>query len=343
MLLSFADSKIEITNSDDEIPPEKGIKSVLVEMEETLTGLDLANKVKKDAKDQQVGSFVVRKAKECKKNAGIDSVSEILKVHSYLNNFAINVPTATIRTEDFPSQYVSQLRFLHIGSQTLKVLPVFNADLRKLVSLSIRESEIETIDGSIFRHLADVKTLFITKNKITKIGADAFVGLQNLESLFMEKNQIITIDGMAYTPLSKLIRIELSNNPLTDIGLKGITKLPRLETLDLTSVELGKISVSPKVASTSKLDGLTVNSCNITKDGVEHLKQLIEFFPHLNYISLEYFNPELKNLGITDLKSLKEHKSSTKGTDKSEPSGQSKEKAKNASIDRSKVKKSGKK
>ena len=164
----------------------------------------------------------------------------IIKVYGNKGLKSLNVIKAYPTETTFKNEWMATLETLEFSNPYSKTI-VLPETLTKLKELTIRESEIATIDVSKFTTLEaltinsckNFASIDVTKNtnlKTLKLIGDKLnsVDVSNntkIETLFVNENEIEKLD---VTALTNLIYLHANNNKLTEINITKNTELKEL-------------------------------------------------------------------------------------------------------------------
>ncbi len=149
------------------------------------------------------------------------------------------------------------------------------------------------IRPSIFRDLANLKHLIITKDRQLKwITRDTFKSLVNIETINLSANQIEEIDPEAFTSLKKLTSLNLSKQRIKKFALTFVPDC--LEHLDLSDNLLDSIE------DTDSAEGLPVFKKLLTLDLSDNEIESLTSKAFSNLLALRSLNLGL-NRELTDL------------------------------------------
>jgi len=126
-----------------------------------------------------------------------------------------------------------------INAQDVAFLPINIAKtFPKLVSLSVINSNLITINEGALNDLNHVKFINMSSNRIKEISTKDFLGVPNIAKLDLSRNQIAVIQSGAFKTNKGLVELNLSLNQLTDLNVKAFNQLLKLQTFNLQSNKL---------------------------------------------------------------------------------------------------------
>lgn len=88
---------------------------------------------------------------------------------------------------------------------------------KNIIELRIICSDIECVDGNVFKDIPNLKRLYLFNNHIKKIDEDTFEYIPNVECISLAGNEISFIHNYAFRNLKYLFALDLSNNDLTSL------------------------------------------------------------------------------------------------------------------------------
>jgi Leucine-rich repeat (LRR) protein len=112
---------------------------------------------------------------------------------------------------------------------------------KKLTKLSLSNNELVSLggeDGGPFRHLTNLKELWLNDNRLDKLERDVFANLKSLLKLYLHGNRLAKIEANTFATLSKLQRLDLDNNQLRAIDSDMFNGLGSLSELCLSCNQL---------------------------------------------------------------------------------------------------------
>ncbi|XP_009880107.1 PREDICTED: reticulon-4 receptor-like 2 [Charadrius vociferus] len=132
-----------------------------------------------------------------------------------------------------------------IGRDSLKDLEtLYNLNLRKnriwiiqngaftkllrLGMLNLGHNFIADLPNQLFDGLIQLKTMHLEANRITAVDC-TFRHLLNLRNLYLNNNQISSISDSAFSYLNKLHFLHLSKNNLSSLPIRLLAELPKLK------------------------------------------------------------------------------------------------------------------
>ncbi|XP_019641237.1 PREDICTED: uncharacterized protein LOC109482835 [Branchiostoma belcheri] len=181
---------------------------------------------------------------------------------------------------DFSRGTVSVL-IQHLSSPTL--LEESFQNLPFLLHLSIRMSNVSTIQPGAFRGLRHLTHLYLVDNRVSGIEPDTFIGIGKLRVLLLEKNAISAISQHGFRGLAQLRVLRLSGNRLTSVPVTALLDLRASVYVDLQRNHIA--TIDRDVVRLKYIKGLNLkirdNKLRCDKD----LTWFICSLPDLPYIS----------------------------------------------------------
>ncbi|XP_078050544.1 G-protein coupled receptor rickets isoform X2 [Augochlora pura] len=155
---------------------------------------------------------------------------------------------------------LTSLRVLELDDNYLTKIPTAIVNLSGLEDLSLSNNKIETLDGPVFRRLANLLSLDLRGNPIKEIHGDAFRDLRKLRKLILSNLKELRIfpdlNGTRSLEVLRLDRAQIKDVPANLCG-----NCPRLKSLDLKSNYLTEM---PNLRNCSELRVLDLASNQIT-------------------------------------------------------------------------------
>ncbi|KAF8790032.1 Insulin-like growth factor-binding protein like [Argiope bruennichi] len=109
---------------------------------------------------------------------------------------------------------LKKLKTLNLTCNRIIELPVFSEDVEQLEILDVSGNQLHKVEGVTFRHLYNLKTLWMQNNQITWIQSGAFVDLGSLLELNLENNKLTQINGNILMPIEvRVSKLLLAGNP----------------------------------------------------------------------------------------------------------------------------------
>ncbi|XP_019624279.1 PREDICTED: uncharacterized protein LOC109469955 [Branchiostoma belcheri] len=185
-------------------------------------------------------------------------------------------------------------------------------DLRilvRLVHLSIRKSNVSTIQPGAFRGLQHLTHLYLKDDRISSLEPDTFIGLPKLAVLLLEKNAISTISQHAFRGLPKLQILRLSENRLTSVPVHALQDLyPQPGIILMVDLQMNHIAtIDEDVVRLSQAHRLNLMIVNNALRCDKNLTGFVCSLPHHpSYISASdslkcASPPELRGTNLTAL------------------------------------------
>ncbi|XP_008935564.1 PREDICTED: nyctalopin-like [Merops nubicus] len=100
--------------------------------------------------------------------------------------------------------------------------------LLRLGMLNLGHNFIANLPNQLFDGLIQLKTMHLEANRITAVDC-AFRHLPNLRNLYLNNNQISLISDSAFLHLNKLHFLHLSKNNLSSLPIRLFAELPKLK------------------------------------------------------------------------------------------------------------------
>ena len=175
--------------------------------------------------------------------------------------------------------------------ETLNLIeaPITDEELRTLAQaekLQSLELSRTGITGEGLRHLAKLplKRLIIREQSLTREGLEAIASMTELEELELCLPEARWAELPTLASKSKLRSVTLNGGFFSYRkfgGLKGLVNAPNLESMSLSGSNLNDRTIE-SIGTFSNLQSLSIERCEITQDGVEHLARL----KHLRFVQL---------------------------------------------------------
>lgn len=127
-----------------------------------------------------------------------------------------------------------ELKFFSANKNNLKEIPneVFS-ESEFLITLSLRENEIELIGVKAFKNLNQLQELYLSSNKLIKLLAEVFSPLLNLQILSISGNQLTTIEMETFNANRNLRELLIYDNQIIAIHPQAFINQRKLFNLEL--------------------------------------------------------------------------------------------------------------
>lgn len=112
------------------------------------------------------------------------------------------------------------------------------ANLTALDEIILSDNQIKILKANSFAHHNQLTRIVLDTNNIIEINRDVFVDLPSLQKLFLTNNKITTIHDKAFVHLTNLQELEINRNSLFSLNSETFSGLINLEKLDLSSNNL---------------------------------------------------------------------------------------------------------
>ncbi|ESO98926.1 hypothetical protein LOTGIDRAFT_113861, partial [Lottia gigantea] len=131
-----------------------------------------------------------------------------------------------------------RLQELKLGRNKITEIKLELLEYKELRLLDLISNNISTIDGSAFRTLYKLETLFLSRNFITKTDKNTFRNLTSLRFLDLSYNNLRCLKIGNFEDLQSLVNLDLSRNQISLIEAESFRCLENLEILKLPRNQL---------------------------------------------------------------------------------------------------------
>ncbi|CAL1277985.1 unnamed protein product, partial [Larinioides sclopetarius] len=203
---------------------------------------------------------------------GLFNLPAIKEIHLEVNK---------LETIDNAFQRDINLEYLHLSTNPLKRISssAFNANVKHLRALTLRNCELKFLPPSIFRCLTKLKFLDLSNNLIESLPVEIFHGLYMLLQVNLNENRISYL-GEVFRHNYHLQKVFLSNNNLQTLQ----NLFPRLQYLHTVDLKYNNLTV---ITETDFSTCISVRTLQLSNNSIYR----IDSNAFLNMV-------ELKNLSI---------------------------------------------
>ena len=161
---------------------------------------------------------------------------------SYLQNIKYLSIGSEYNTENYKE---NEILFENLDNEDTKIfkIPHIINELMNLESVSIKHSNVNTID-KVFFNFKNLKEIVLNNNyNLTELKANTFKDLPALKILDLHNNGIKTIQSGAFNNLPALTALNLSYNRINTIETGTFCNIPKLKEIDLEGNSISKLKM----------------------------------------------------------------------------------------------------
>lgn len=186
-----------------------------------------------------------------------------------------------VKNADKSSFHPEAVSKLEVSDQQTLFLPLMMSNFFPALSvLSVKSSELITINEEAFHGLERLTELNLSYNKLTLVKAENFQSLAKLSKLDLSHNEIESIEPLAFSSLLNLVELRLNHNLLLKLSSKFFSANKNIKFMTLRNNSLNQIASNFLEFCCDHLEVLDFsnNQCIDSKFPDVSLEKLKEFF-----------------------------------------------------------------